>query len=487
MSPKRGHSGRRTGMWFWGPNQPGRGSLPDPSIRYSQWAGSDIWFDPSLDKALVSNVVKQLTSTVGPDISFLQQLFPGIAAPVLNYYLDGGDFGAFHDGCANTDIHLATFSGTNLPLVSSMLVAEAVEVFSAGQNRGWNCGHSNGESLSRVIAAARYPSVFTPPFVTAPTWLDGRTKNDTDDDYVNQTFIGDKTKREQGDEDPHANGCGTLFLNFLHDQLGFSWDKIVSAGGTTLADTYRILTGRTNAFSEFAALMQHSFPVGTPSKLTSDNPFPLPNVPAPPGPTQPDRLLRNQALLVDQSIGTADGRLRVVLQSDGNLVLYNQANAALWATNTNGASVWDLEMQSDGNLVVYDVYRKPLWASNTGNNPGAILVVQNDGNVVIYDASGHALWDTKTFDPPLLTLTLQPPAGTNDDAPHRKITVFAKDSRTGASVNGTVSISGKTGPTGTEIDYPGCVSVDPRTHARQYVPCKGSVTAPPYATATFSD
>jgi hypothetical protein len=38
----------------------------------------------------------------------------------------------------------------------------------------------------------------------------------------------------------------------------------------------------------------------------------------------------------------------------------------------------------------------PIWATNTAGHPGAWLVVQDDGNVVIYDQGGSWLWDTNT-------------------------------------------------------------------------------------------
>jgi hypothetical protein len=81
-------------------------------------------------------------------------------------------------------------------------------------------------------------------------------------------------------------------------------------------------------------------------------------------------------------------------------------------------------------------------------------------------------------------LTLVPPAGTDDDLGKRKITVFAADPITGASVNVTVYINGVSGNTGSAISYPGCVSLVPQKH---FVPCPGSVTVPGYSVAEFSD
>ena len=55
------------------------------------------------------------------------------------------------------------------------------------------------------------------------------------------------------------------------------------------------------------------------------------------------------------------------MQSDGNLVLYDGSNKALWSSNTNskGVKPFRLVMQKDRNLVIYDGYNKPIWATRT--------------------------------------------------------------------------------------------------------------------------
>jgi hypothetical protein len=70
-------------------------------------------------------------------------------------------------------------------------------------------------------------------------------------------------------------GCGTLFINCLRFQLGFSLNQIVQAGGDTLAETYRRPTNRTDAFERFSDILARRFPPGQASGLTNDNPFPL--------------------------------------------------------------------------------------------------------------------------------------------------------------------------------------------------------------------
>jgi hypothetical protein len=71
----------------------------------------------------------------------------------------------------------------------------------------------------------------------------------------------------------------------------------------------------------------------------------------------------------------------------------------MWDSGTAGSAAGYLLMQTDGNLVVYDPGNTPLWSSGTDGNPGSRLVVQDDGNVVIYQPADLAIWDTVTFLP----------------------------------------------------------------------------------------
>ena len=102
-----------------------------------------------------------------------------------------------------------------------------------------------------------------------------------------------------------------------------------------------------------------------------------------------------------RNITLPKGTLRVTcgyklrFQSDGNLVLADKSEKALWATGTEGRGE-RLVMQADGNLVIYDSANKPLWATNTFGNPGAFFAIQGDGNLVIYKADGKALWASGT-------------------------------------------------------------------------------------------
>ena len=85
-----------------------------------------------------------------------------------------------------------------------------------------------------------------------------------------------------------------------------------------------------------------------------------------------------------EGIYSDDRRYHLIMQDDGNLVLYAAGGRALWATGTDGVAIRHAVMQTDGNLVLYDYANRPRWASGTDGQPGTYLAVQDDGNVVLY-------------------------------------------------------------------------------------------------------
>jgi hypothetical protein len=136
-----------------------------------------------------------------------------------------------------------------------------------------------------------------------------------------------------------------------------------------------------------------------------------------------DRLSSDARINVNESITSNNGVYTLILQLDGNLVLYKAGGTALWSTSTFGQTASYATQQTDGNFVLYGP-SGALWASNTDGNQGTTLVVQDDGNLVIYGSSG-ALWDTKTFLPqssgsPIATKEYE--LGSTDGIPEVRIT-----------------------------------------------------------------
>lgn len=110
-----------------------------------------------------------------------------------------------------------------------------------------------------------------------------------------------------------------------------------------------------------------------------------------------DRLLPGQSLPVGETLTSPNKKTTLILQADGNLVLYRSGNIARWASNTDGRKVEILDMQGDGNLVIYGPGRSYVWDTETNGHPGAWLVLQDDGNLVIYDANNQPLWHSDTW------------------------------------------------------------------------------------------
>ena len=102
------------------------------------------------------------------------------------------------------------------------------------------------------------------------------------------------------------------------------------------------------------------------------------------------RLSRNETLLPGQSHRSCNNQYELRVQGDGNVVLLGPGGLR-WATYALGAGN-RLVMQTDGNLVVYSPSNQPRWHSNTYGNPGAYLAIQDDGNLVIKTFDNRPLW-----------------------------------------------------------------------------------------------
>ena len=110
-----------------------------------------------------------------------------------------------------------------------------------------------------------------------------------------------------------------------------------------------------------------------------------------------NQLTANQQLNVNDHLEPSNNTTHLIMQGDGNLVLYRSDNGrALWATNTWSSPVNHAVMQGDGNFVCYDAGGRPYWATCTDGHPGAYITLQDDGNLVLYDPSNTPLWASNT-------------------------------------------------------------------------------------------
>jgi hypothetical protein len=108
-----------------------------------------------------------------------------------------------------------------------------------------------------------------------------------------------------------------------------------------------------------------------------------------------DRLNPGEILRRGEYLTSGNRGYTLILQQDGNLVLYDARKHPLWASGTQGKRVERCIMQRDGNLVLYLDNGQPVWASRTDGKPGSFLVLQNDGNLVIYQRA-QPVWASNT-------------------------------------------------------------------------------------------
>jgi len=107
-----------------------------------------------------------------------------------------------------------------------------------------------------------------------------------------------------------------------------------------------------------------------------------------------DRLGSGQALFAGDELVTDNG-FRLLMQQDGNAVVYSPSYVPQWASSTSGPGN-RLVLQTDGNAVVYSQDNRPLWNSGTGARPATTMVLQSDGNLVVYGTEGRATWSSRT-------------------------------------------------------------------------------------------
>jgi hypothetical protein len=115
-----------------------------------------------------------------------------------------------------------------------------------------------------------------------------------------------------------------------------------------------------------------------------------------------NRLNPSDRLNPGEAIRSENRDLVLVMQEDGNLVIYAPGNRAIWAAPDRGYIRGSVAiMQEDGNLVIYAPGHRAVWsAPDRGYVRRSVLRLQDDGNLVIYAPGHRAIWATNTVVPP---------------------------------------------------------------------------------------
>jgi len=112
-------------------------------------------------------------------------------------------------------------------------------------------------------------------------------------------------------------------------------------------------------------------------------------------------LLSGQTLGSLQVLTSANGKFRLCMKHNGNLVLYSDQDL-IWSSRTQnkGQPPYKLVMQEDNQLVIYDGSGSCIWGSQTNAEGvrGGWAKLKNTGSFVIFDGDGinNPLWCTRT-------------------------------------------------------------------------------------------
>jgi acylphosphatase len=269
--------------------------LDYPATQVGTVGNMTLFYDPSLGAqglALAQQFLNVANRPYQDMVSFFG--INGGAVQVVIAPLSGnndGSGGAYHYGCdfvSGGTLYLdATFASTTinpLDLQVALYVAELSECFMGTQGKGWGCGYSNGEGLSRFMAEEETPWGTLAGFQTAAAWVGAGYP-----DWVTHT--------ELTDQDSVSTGCAILYIYWMRSR-GYSIAQITQAGGATLQANYQTLTGASSAYADLVAAAKAV-------TVSSDNPF--------------GRWLEKISCVVDNS----DGRLEVFGVGGNRAVWHN--------------------------------------------------------------------------------------------------------------------------------------------------------------------
>ena len=97
---------------------------------------------------------------------------------------------------------------------------------------------------------------------------------------------------------------------------------------------------------------------------------------------QGDRCTTNGILRKQKNLHSQNGVYRLVLNDTGNLEIWCKREK-IWTTNTDDYYVDFLIVDNDGKICLRK--SKPH-----------MMLLQNDGNLVVYNECGNSIWESKT-------------------------------------------------------------------------------------------
>ncbi|KAJ1493313.1 hypothetical protein T484DRAFT_1768739, partial [Baffinella frigidus] len=133
--------------------------------------------------------------------------------------------------------------------------------------------------------------------------------------------------------------------------------------------------------------------------VVSASPWAPPIAPTPPASLRPGAggplsALRSDGGIMLDEILSEDGRWRLRVNDDGNMVLYQMGTPprGVWDTGTSGQGEgpWTAHLETGGNLVLVDGQHRVLWQVGVADWGASNLVLSNDGNIRMAWTNGNS-------------------------------------------------------------------------------------------------
>ena len=113
----------------------------------------------------------------------------------------------------------------------------------------------------------------------------------------------------------------------------------------------------------------------------------------------PLSLKPGQELQVDVPYKTANGDYYLMFQADGNVVVKTTSGDSFrWGSMQAGAGMEEIPsrvvLQEDGNFVLYDANDKFIWGTMS-TIPASQLAITNNGKLQVVSPNGTVVWESK--------------------------------------------------------------------------------------------
>ncbi|WP_244138735.1 MULTISPECIES: protease pro-enzyme activation domain-containing protein [Burkholderia] len=350
-------------------------------------APSFAWSDMALaiNRAVSDNAAQVVNMSIGgcenwaPTAS-MDVLFEMAVAQGQTFSVSTGDSGSVAYGCSGTSVQYPASSPYVVAVGGTSLYTNGNGSY--GGEMAWGSGGGGSSGFEPI-----------------PTWqsnvpqLKGRAFRglpdlafDADPNSGAQIIVGGQLETLGGTSlsaPLFAATWARLLSGSCATNPGFAAPTIYSAQATTPSIFRDITYGSNGAYSAGSG-WDFVTGWGTPIVTTLQS-----SICAPTTPIYGGTIGEGTTLKPGQTVYSASQSHRLVMQNDGNLVLYNATSgAAVWNSGTNGNTGAYAVFQTDGNFVIYGTSGKPLWFSSTnGTLYGQSLVIQDDGNMVIYRLS----------------------------------------------------------------------------------------------------